>query len=117
MPWDMTKCQWGVPQGFTNASAQNAVNNANFAQSVYVNTSAKAGRTRQAFTYVEVNGYRICVVGHIHPQQDAPPVPGGAYIPGWEKWETFTPPHAVKAINRLPDDGVFPGDHRYPHPL
>jgi hypothetical protein len=117
MPWDMNKCRWGVPIPFTNVDAANAVAGANFTASVYVNTSAKDGKTRQAFTYVEVRGYRICVVGHIHPQPSGPPVAGNAYIPGWMAWETTTPLAAVTVINGLPDGGTFPGDNRYPHPV
>lgn len=117
MPWNMAKCKWGVPVGFTNADAANVVNAADFTASVYVNTSAKQGKTRQAFTYYTWGGYRLCVVGHIHPQPSGPPVAGNAYIPGWDGWDTTTPAAAVTVINGLPDGGTFPGDDRYPHPV
>jgi hypothetical protein len=116
MPWDMTKCKWGVPAPFTNADATNAVNGADFANAVYVNTSAQAGQTRQAYTYVVVNGYRICVVGHIHVNPPGPPTAGNCFIPGWSNWQMNTPAAAVTAIAALPDSGTFPEDDRYPHP-
>lgn len=116
MPWDLSKCQWGHPADFTNQDAAQAVADADFNHSVYVNTS-QAGQTRQAYTYVVVRGYRICVVGHIHPQHNQPPEAGNAFIPGWMDWAMPTPTPSVVVIAGLPDQGHFPGDNRYPHPV
>jgi hypothetical protein len=118
MGWDMTKCVWGVPNGFTNVDATNAVNNANFALSVYVNVSAKKGRTKQAYAYVTVNNFRICVVGHVHQGgggawTDA----GNCYIPGWDSWDMTTPALQIPAIGAVATGGIFPMDNRYPHPV
>jgi hypothetical protein len=118
MPWNMTKCQWGVPANFTNADAANAVNNANFAASVYVNVSAQARQTKQAFTYYEFNGYRLCVVAHVHKNTLGQwTQPGNCYIPGWDGWEMQTPPAVVAVVGALAPVGTFPGDARYPHPV
>jgi len=57
MPWNEYKCKWGTPAGFDNQAAQNAVNNADFTESVYVNISAEEGNTKQAYTYY---GYTSC---------------------------------------------------------
>ncbi|ODC03059.1 hypothetical protein BFW38_05355 [Terasakiispira papahanaumokuakeensis] len=113
MPWN-DKCQWGQPTPFNNHMAAIAVNNANFLQSVFVNTSEN-GNTRQAYTYHEVGGYRICVVGHIHIN-DEQVVAGASFIPGWDNWSMQTPQAAVDTIADLPDQGSFPGNDRYPHP-
>lgn len=116
MPWDMHKCLWGVPEDFTDQDAASAVAAADFSQSVYVNTSAEKGKTRQAYTYVMVRDYRVCVVGHIHPQRNGPVKAGNAFIPGWQDWFMETPANAVVVISNLQDGGAFPGDNRYPHP-
>ncbi len=117
-PWNPDKCKWGTPNNFGATDAAAAVNSANFSDSVYVNTSAEEGQTRQAFTYVTVGSYRICVVGHIHPQENGrAPVAGNAYIPGFKDWTMTTPANAVQVIDGLPDGGTFPGDDRYPHPV
>ena len=116
MPWDMTKCVNGVPPGFTNAQAVNLVTNANFNNSVFVQTHA-TDATRSAFTYVPFGGMTVCVVGHIHidPATGAFVVPGNSYIPGWSGWQMQTPAGQCAVIDALPDQGVFPGVNRYPH--
>ncbi|HEY9029734.1 MAG TPA: hypothetical protein VIM93_00085 [Kangiella sp.] len=114
MPWDQNKCLWGYPPHFTNQDAAQAVALADFNNAVFVNTS-QAGQTRQAYTYVVMQGYRICVVGHIHPQANQPPKPGNAFIPGWLDWAMPTPTPSAAVIAGLPDGGNFPGDNRYPH--
>lgn len=115
--WDKDKCKWGVP-GFGETEAAAVVNRADFSASVYVNTSAKEGKTRQAFTYVTEGGYRICVVGHVHPQEGGKPtVAGNVYIPGLANFEMPTPAAAVSVIDGMRDTGAFPGDDRYPHPV
>lgn len=116
MPWDQNKCKWGYPANFTDQDAAQAVADADFTKSVFVNTS-EAGQTRQAYTYVVVQGYRICVVGHIHPQKNKPPKAGNAFIPGWMNWSMLTPSPSVAVIDGLSDGGQFPGDDRYPHPV
>lgn len=111
------KCRWGKP-AFGATEAANAVATADFSASVYVNTSAEEGLTRQAYTYVTVGDYRICVVGHVHPQPDgAPSEPGNCFVPGLANFEVTTPPGAVAVIDGLSDGGTFPGDERYPHPV
>lgn len=117
MPWDMTKCTNGAPAGFTNLDAANCVNAANFANSVYVNTSATTRATRQAFTYVTFGAWTLCVVGHIHidPATGAFTGAGNCYIPGWEDWDMTTPAVQCAAIVATPDGGAFPGANRYPH--
>ena len=118
MPWDMTKCQWGVPANFTAADATHAVNNANFATPVYVNVSAQEEQTKKAFTYYEFNGYRLCIVADVHKNQQGQwTQPGNCYIPGWESWEMQTPPAVVTTVGALASTGTFPGNDRYPHPL
>lgn len=106
------------PVPFDNVDAANAVMNANFAQSVYVNTSATTGTTRQAYTYYFVqrpgHNWRICVVGHIHKNPQGQITPGNSFIPGWDNWQMQTPPAACKVIANLPDQGNFPGNNRYP---
>ena len=118
MPWDMNKCQWGVPANFTNMDATNAVNNANFANSVYVNVSAQAGQTKQAYTYYEFAGYRLCVVAHVHKDQQGQwTQPGNCFIPGWENWSMGTPNAVITTVGPLAPAGAFPGDNRFPHPV
>jgi hypothetical protein len=118
MPWDLTKCKWGVPAGFTDDDALAAVKAADFGKSVFVNTSAKQGKTRQAYTYVTVNGYRICVVGHLHQEPDGSNLDSGnCFIPGWENWQVKATSDVVSAIASLPDGGTWLGDDRYPHPV
>lgn len=115
--WDTTKCKWGHPEGFSDEEAAKALNSADFTNSVYVNTSAEEGLTRQAYAYYQFNGYRICVVGHIHIKEGEKPAPGNSFIPGWKNWYLATPLKVVKAIAALKDSGTFPGDGRYPHKL
>ncbi|WP_109505666.1 hypothetical protein [Nocardioides speluncae] len=118
MPWDpVTTAANGAPAGFTNVDAANCVKAANFANSVYVNTSATTGATRQAFTYVPFGGMTLCVVGHIHidPTTGAFTGAGNCYIPGWLNWDMATPAVQCAAIAAMPDGGAFPGANRYPH--
>ncbi len=114
MGWDKNKCRWGVPDNFDDEKALEALTNADFSKSVYVNTSEQEGKTRQAFTYYVVGDYRICVVGHIHPLEGGATA-GNSYIPGWQNWAHKTPEKVVKIIAGLSDGGEFPGDNRYPH--
>ena len=108
MGWNMAKCLWGVPDGFTNTDATNAVNAANFAAAVYVNVSAKAGATKQAYTYVTAGTYRICVVGHVHKGGGmAWTVAGNCFIPGWDDWEMSTPAAHIPVIGGLVAGGGF----------
>ncbi len=118
MPWDMDKCQWGVPAGFDNAQAATAVNAANYGASVYVNVSQQEQNTKQAYTYYTFGGFRLCVVAHVHrgptEQFDQP---GNCFIPGWAGWSMSTPSAVVQAVGPLAPGGAFPGDNRYPHPV
>ncbi len=107
------KCKNGGPSPFDPSAA---LLKANFKESVFVNTSAQNGKTRQAYTYVEYGGYRICVVGHIHINGQTV-TPGNSFIPGWGNWEEKTPEAAVKIIANLKDGGTFPEDGRYPQKL
>ncbi|MER6703740.1 hypothetical protein [Streptomyces fumanus] len=117
MPWDMSVCKWGVPADFTDDDALAAVKAADFTKSVFVNTSAKERKTRQAYTYVTVKGYRLCVVGHLHQQPDGSnPGSGNCFIPGWENWDVKTASDVVAVIAKLPDGGTWLDDERYPHP-
>lgn len=118
MPWNADKCQWGYPEDFTNDDAREAVENADFSQSVYVNTSG-TNVTKKAYTYYEIKGYRICVVGDVHRKDIHSPwnIAGNSFIPGWEDWAMQTPPDQVAVIGPLADQGAFPGNNRYPHPL
>ena len=114
--WDMAKCQWGVPLNFGVNEAQQAVQNADFTQAVYVELSATTQATVKAFTYHMVGNVRICVVGDIHPQgQGVPAAPGNCYIPGFQNWKMRTPQNQVQVIEALQVGGAFPGDDRYPH--
>lgn len=114
MGWNKEKCKWGEPKDFSDEEAKKAVTNADYSQAVYVNTSSKEGKTRQAYTYYRFGGYRICVVGHIHVG-NGKAMPGNCFIPGWEDWNMKTPSGVVKAIDALKDGGAFPGGDRYPH--
>lgn len=114
--WDPTKCPNGFPPNFGPNEAAQALQNADFTQSVYVNTSARTGTTRQAYTYVQVGNLTITVVGHIHIDRGGGnPRPGRSYIPGFEGWMMRTPAPQVAVIAALPDGGVFPDGNRYPH--
>lgn len=115
--WDMTKCLNGVPAEFNDIEAMNLVSEADFANSVYVNTSAETRETRQAYLYVTFGGMRLCVVGHIHidPDTGAFTGPGYCFIPGWKGWSMRPSAAQCTAIDAAPDTGVFPGDNRYPH--
>ena len=120
MPWN-DKCLWGTPDDFNDAKARTAVENADFTNSVYVNISAKEGNTKQAYTYYVVDGYRICVVGHVHKDEDDNwTIAGNCFIPGWmgdddQGWEMNTPLAQVGVIGPLNVGGEFPGNNRYPH--
>lgn len=116
MPWDEAKCQWGYPAGFTNENARTAVENADFNNAVFVNTS-NTGTTKKAFTYYVTQGYRICVVGDVHRANAHSPwnIEGNSYIPGWENWQMQTPAAQVNVIGPKADQGAFPGNNRYPH--
>ena len=115
MPWDMNKCLNGVPAGFTNMDAVNLVTNANFNNSVFVQTHG-TGQTKSAFTYVPFGGMTLCVVGHIHLNPGAPADAGNSYIPGWMNWSMVTPVAQVGVIAGLAaNHGVFPDGNRYPH--
>ncbi len=118
MAWDMTKCRWGVPANFTNTDAENAVRNANFSASVYVNISSAQQMTKQAYCFYEFGGFRICVVGHVHRDSNQQwTIAGNSFIPGWAGWDMTTPANQVTVIGGLQAGGAFPGDDRYPHPL
>jgi hypothetical protein len=118
MAWDADKCKWGTPSGFSDSAADTAVKNADFSKSVYVNISAKEANTKQAFTYYDFGGYRLCVVGHVHKNSSGGwTIAGNAYIPGWADWSMTTPAAQVTAIGSLGTGGSFPGDNRYPHPI
>ncbi|PMS13058.1 hypothetical protein C0Z17_07225 [Trinickia caryophylli] len=114
----MNKCQWGVPPGFTNADAALAVTNADFSNAVFVQTSG-TGVTKKAYTYYEVNGFRICVVGDVHKNDVSGQwnIAGNSFIPGWTGWSLQTPAAQVAVIGPLQDGGAFPDDDRYPHPV
>ena len=114
--WDNDKCKWGTPSNFDNKAAEQALNQTDFTKSVFVNTSKKEGKTRQAYAYHHFGGYRICVVGHIHIVNNKAQ-PGNSFIPGYKNWQMKTPESAVKVIDELKDSGTFPGDDRYPHPI
>jgi hypothetical protein len=115
MPWDLTKCTNGVPNPFTNADAVNLVTNADFNQSVFVQTHL-TGQTKSAFTYVQFGGMTLCVVGHIHLGPLGPVGPGNSYIPGWMGWSMVTPLAQVGVIGALAANaGVWPDGNRYPH--
>lgn len=101
MPWDPIKCVNGFPVPFTNADATNLVHAANFAAPVYVTTAA-AGVTRYAYTFVPFGGMTLCVVGHIHFTPAGAVVAGNSYIPGWANWAMQTPAAQVAAIAALP---------------
>jgi hypothetical protein len=109
--WDPDKCPNGGPQNFNPVQA---VNLADFNQSVFVNISG-GGTTKQAYTYVQLNGWTICVVGHIHLNHGAFGGPGNCFIPGWMYWQTQTSNANAQIINGLGVGGVFPGNNRYPH--
>lgn len=113
MGWNPEKCKEGGPDPFDPSAALSA---ADFSKSVYVNTSAKEGKTRQAYTYVNYGEYRICVVGHIHLDGEKV-IPGNSFIPGWDDWQQQTPKAAVVIIADLSDTGTFPGEGRYPKKL
>ena len=115
MAWDEEKCQWGYPAEFTNDDARAAVQNADFANAVFVNTS-NTGTTKKAFTYYETQGYRICVVGDVHRANEQSPwtIAGNSYIPGWDGWHMPTPPDQVAVIGPLADQGAFPGNNPDP---
>ncbi|MFJ4107458.1 hypothetical protein [Oerskovia enterophila] len=115
MPWDPNKCVNGFPVPFTNADATNLVHAADFAASVFVNTST-ARDTRYAYTFVQFGGMTLCVVGHIHITHTGAVVAGNSFIPGWMNWAMQTPAAQVAAIGALPEQlGEFPGANRYPH--
>lgn len=120
MPWN-NKCQWGHPDNFNNESAKSAVENADFSKSVYVNISEEEQNTKAAFTYYEVSGYRICVVGHVHKKNNMWTEPGNCYIPGWgtkaQPWDMRTPSDATEVIGSLNTGGSFPFENRYPHEI
>jgi hypothetical protein len=107
MPWDPNKCVNGWPPAFTNADAINLVTNADFTQSVFVQTHA-TGQTR-------FGGMTLCVVGHIHLGANGAPAPGNSFIPGWQNWQMVTPAAQVAIIAGLPDGGLWPDGNRYPH--
>ncbi|MGB8842016.1 MAG: hypothetical protein WCC64_13220 [Aliidongia sp.] len=116
MPWDMNKCLWGVPSGFTNVDAQTAVENAKYELSVYVNISAQDQNTKQAYTYYVFGGFRLCVVAHVHKDTNGEfTIAGNCFIPGWQDWELETPENVIQTVGALPIKGSFPGDARYPH--
>lgn len=113
MGWNPAKCKEGGPDPF---DPSDALSKADFSKSVYVNTSTKEGKTRQAYTYENYGGYRICLVGHIH-LDGGKVTPGNSFIPGWENWEEQTPDADVDIIAKLSDHGTFPGEERYPKKL
>ncbi|WP_223670417.1 hypothetical protein [Kangiella shandongensis] len=115
MPWN-NKCIWGTPEGFTDAAALGAVNDADFSQSIFVVTHNNKG-TRSAYTYYDFGGYRLCVVAHIHIKNGKFVAPGHSYICGWENWSMTTPDDVCRVIEGLHDEGTFPEDERYPHQL
>ncbi|TKC83462.1 hypothetical protein FAZ69_23530 [Trinickia terrae] len=118
MPWDMTKCKWGTPPGFSDTDATDAVTNADFTNAVFVQTSEIDKVTKKAFTYYEVSGYRICVVGDVHTDTTGKwTIAGNSYIPGWKDWAMQTPVGQVAVIGPLKDGGTFPDKERYPHPI
>lgn len=105
------------PAGFTDADAQRLVEGANFAASVFAGLSEKEKETRQAYTYVEFDGWRLCVVGHIHVTwRGKLHKPGNSFIPGWQGWSLPTPLDQCKVIDALENGGTFPQDARYPTP-
>lgn len=114
MPWDLTKCKAGGPMPFDASAALAA---ADFTKSVFVNTSAKKGKTRQAYTWVVQGGYKVCVVGHIHVTTEGSGVAqGNSFICGWKDWDEKTSEAAMTVIAKLPDGGSFPAD-RYPQKI
>lgn len=123
MAWDQQKAPHG-PANFTNADATNAVQNADFAQSVYVNISGGGyGNTKQAYTMFQLGealgNVTICVVGHTHKRLvgGAPvyDIAGNCFIPGWQNWQMATPQNQANVISGLAVGGAFPGANRYPH--
>ncbi len=117
MPWNQSKCPQGAPEPFDKEDAKKAVESADFANSVFVNTSNTTQETRQAYTYLVTGGYRICIVGHIHVKNGKMTGPGKSFIPGWMDWDMDTPAQACQVIAALKDGGVFPGEARYPRKL
>jgi hypothetical protein len=122
MPWDATKCTNGSPV-FSDAEAAEAVTKADFSKAVFVVISAKSQTTKSAYTYVDIPGWQICVVGHVHRAnpQSAWNAAGNSYIPGWNGetgngWQMKTPADDVSVIGALPEGGEFPEDNRYPQP-
>lgn len=119
MAWDPVKAPLG-PTNFTNADAENAVTNADFASSVFVNISGRSENTKQAYTFVTLGSAlenrTICVVGHTHrnPTTGTYNVPGSSFIPGWDSWTMQTPQAQATVISGLPVGGDFPAN-RYPY--
>jgi len=117
MIWN-EKAQQG-PANFTENDAAQAITNADFSRSVYVNISAKEGQTKQAFTYYNLGAnfgnITICVVGHTHLNEGVFSLPGHCYIPGWNTDVQYSPSATQAAIIcNLPVGGTFPGNARYP---
>lgn len=117
MPWNKAKCQWGFPENFKAEDAIKAVNTADFSKAVYVDISEEEENTKNAFTFYDVDGYRICVVGHTHYNKwkRIYDEPANCYIPGFQNWQMKTPSHQIKVISALKTGGKFPGNNRYPH--
>ena len=97
------------PVGFNAGRATAAVNDANFARSTYVNVSAHSDDTKQAYTYYTLgDGWRICVVGHVHPLRGR-----GMRVEG-ATWSGALPTALVTLVDQLADGGSDPGDEKNP---
>lgn len=96
---------------------EEALKMADFSQAVFVLTH-ESKNTRSAYAYVSINGWRVCVVAHIHPKNDDKGyAPGNCFIPGWKDWSIRTPEDICKILHSSSDKGSFPGAGRYPQKL
>jgi hypothetical protein len=127
MPWNLN-CTNGSPV-FDDKKAAEAVAKADFSQAVVVVVSEYEEKTKSAFTYVDIPGWRICVAGHVHRASTSSSwsIAGNCYIPGWnggngKGWQMKTPASDVSVIGSLTASDkttistFFSGDDRYPQP-
>lgn len=67
---------------------------------------------------MKLNGYYVCVVGHIHLDDQNEWIAGHAFIPGYDNWAMDTPEDAVQVIEGMKDKEGFPERrYRLPHPI
>lgn len=124
MPWNNDKCEWGYPEGFSDAEAESAIKDADWSQAFFVIISAKKKTTKKAYLYHVFNNYRICLVADVHrkdTEDDSPwDIAGHCWIPGWDEFQLTTPEEVVDVVGEMEPEGDWEDlnldENRFPHP-